>query len=173
MANSDPSKLPTRPGQWTPAPHSTAMPPSTWAKRTNSAPKRDQCRPGKLTRHLTLNLAAREREKEQKRPVKKRRDSNGDKKPRENVQSAMAAIPEERNQRPVRNQKGDAVDVLRTMVDDDGFVWRHTNMTYERRDTPGLVPIGLYGFQHYLSMLGSLILIPLVIFPAMGGTYVS
>lgn len=35
------------------------------------------------------------------------------------------------------------------------------------------VPIGLYGFQHYLSMLGSLILIPLVIVPAMGGAYVS
>lgn len=35
------------------------------------------------------------------------------------------------------------------------------------------VPIGLYGFQHYISMLGSLILIPLVIVPAMGGTYVS
>lgn len=35
------------------------------------------------------------------------------------------------------------------------------------------VPIGLYGFQHYMSMLGSLILIPLVIVPAMGGTYVS
>ncbi|KAJ6410044.1 hypothetical protein OIU84_009526 [Salix udensis] len=44
-------------------------------------------------------------------------------------------------------------------------------MKYELRDTPGLVPIGLYGFQHYLSMLGSLILIPLVIVPAMGGTY--
>ena len=35
------------------------------------------------------------------------------------------------------------------------------------------VPIGLYGFQHYISILGSLILIPLVIVPAMGGTYVS
>lgn len=35
------------------------------------------------------------------------------------------------------------------------------------------VPIGLYGFQHYLSMLGSLILIPLVIVPAMGGSHVS
>lgn len=35
------------------------------------------------------------------------------------------------------------------------------------------VPIGLYGFQHYLSILGSLILFPLVIVPAMGGTYVS
>ncbi|RXH74141.1 hypothetical protein DVH24_021735 [Malus domestica] len=33
------------------------------------------------------------------------------------------------------------------------------------------VPIGLYGFQHYLSMLGSIILIPLVIVPTMGGTY--
>ncbi|GKU93911.1 hypothetical protein SLEP1_g7464 [Rubroshorea leprosula] len=32
------------------------------------------------------------------------------------------------------------------------------------------VPIGLYGFQHYLSILGSLILFPLVIVPAMGGT---
>ncbi|XP_070677853.1 uncharacterized protein [Malus domestica] len=32
-------------------------------------------------------------------------------------------------------------------------------------------PIGLYGFQHYLSMLGLIILIPLVIVPAMGGTY--
>lgn len=35
------------------------------------------------------------------------------------------------------------------------------------------VPIGLYGIQHYLSMLGSLILIPLVIVPAMGGSHVS
>lgn len=34
------------------------------------------------------------------------------------------------------------------------------------------MPIGLYGFQHYLSILGSLILIPLVIVPAMGGTRV-
>ncbi|CBI17081.3 unnamed protein product, partial [Vitis vinifera] len=44
-------------------------------------------------------------------------------------------------------------------------------MKYELRDTPGLVPIGLYGFQHYVSILGSLILIPLVIVPAMGGDH--
>lgn len=36
-----------------------------------------------------------------------------------------------------------------------------------------VVPIGVYGVQHYLSMLGSLVLIPLVIVPAMGGTHVS
>ncbi|KAJ6395569.1 hypothetical protein OIU77_020756 [Salix suchowensis] len=57
-------------------------------------------------------------------------------------------------------------------VEDDGFIGgRQTHMKYELRDTPGLVPIGLYGFQHYLSMLGSLVLIPLVIVPAMGGTH--
>jgi len=36
-----------------------------------------------------------------------------------------------------------------------------------------LVPIGVYGIQHYVSMLGSLILIPLVMVPAMGGSRVS
>jgi hypothetical protein len=36
-----------------------------------------------------------------------------------------------------------------------------------------LVPIGVYGIQHYVSILGSLILIPLVIVPAMGGSHVS
>ncbi|KAK1301189.1 Nucleobase-ascorbate transporter 12 [Acorus calamus] len=57
------------------------------------------------------------------------------------------------------------------IVDDDGFVGRVPHIKYELRDTPGLVPIAFYGFQHYLSILGSLILIPLVIVPAMGGSY--
>lgn len=35
------------------------------------------------------------------------------------------------------------------------------------------VPLILYGLQHYLSIVGSLILIPLVIVPAMGGSTVS
>ena len=35
------------------------------------------------------------------------------------------------------------------------------------------VPIGFYGLQQYLSMLGSLILVPLVTVPAMGGSHVS
>ncbi|OIT39254.1 PREDICTED: nucleobase-ascorbate transporter 12 [Nicotiana attenuata] len=70
------------------------------------------------------------------------------------------------------SRNDEAVDVLpQTVDDDDGFMSRHSHMKYELRDTPGLVPIGLYGFQHYLSMLGSLILIPLVIVPAMGGDH--
>lgn len=35
------------------------------------------------------------------------------------------------------------------------------------------VPLIYYGLQHYLSLVGSLVLIPLVMVPAMGGTDVS
>ncbi|KVI08651.1 Xanthine/uracil/vitamin C permease [Cynara cardunculus var. scolymus] len=38
------------------------------------------------------------------------------------------------------------------------------------RDNPGLVSLVYYGMQHYLSLAGSLIFIPLIIVPAMGGT---
>nr|CAD1817849.1 unnamed protein product [Ananas comosus var. bracteatus] len=55
-------------------------------------------------------------------------------------------------------------------ADDEVFTERQAHIKYELRDTPGLIPIMIYGLQHYLSMLGSLILIPLVIVPAMGGT---
>eukprot|EP00268_Persea_americana_P021099 TRINITY_DN2110_c0_g1_i1.p1 TRINITY_DN2110_c0_g1~~TRINITY_DN2110_c0_g1_i1.p1 ORF type:complete len:705 (+),score=74.91 TRINITY_DN2110_c0_g1_i1:257-2371(+) len=79
------------------------------------------------------------------------------------------AAPPPPQQQPKPSRAGES-DVLPHSNDDEGFVGRHSHMKYELRDTPGLVPIGLYGFQHYLSILGSLILIPLVIVPAMGGT---
>lgn len=74
--------------------------------------------------------------------------------------------PQPQPRRAPRNEEMVVVDGM----EDDGFMSRHSHMKYQLRDTPGLVPIGLYGFQHYLSMLGSLILIPLVIVPAMGGS---
>ncbi|CAO2827899.1 unnamed protein product [Amaranthus hypochondriacus] len=37
-------------------------------------------------------------------------------------------------------------------------------------DNPGFVPVIYYGLQHYLSLAGSLVLIPLIMVPAMGGT---
>ncbi|XP_016461813.1 nucleobase-ascorbate transporter 12 [Nicotiana tabacum] len=84
--------------------------------------------------------------------------------------AAAATTVQQMARRASRNDE--AVDMLpQTVDDDDGFMSRHSHMKYELRDTPGLVPIGLYGFQHYLSMLGSLILIPLVIVPAMGGDH--
>ncbi|EXC35470.1 Nucleobase-ascorbate transporter 11 [Morus notabilis] len=38
------------------------------------------------------------------------------------------------------------------------------------RENPGFVPLMCYGLQHYLSLAGSLIFIPLIIVPSMGGT---
>ncbi|XP_027910629.1 nucleobase-ascorbate transporter 11-like [Vigna unguiculata] len=38
------------------------------------------------------------------------------------------------------------------------------------KENPGIVPLIYYGLQHYLSLAGSLVLIPLVMVPVMGGT---
>ncbi|KAK9676891.1 hypothetical protein RND81_11G108200 [Saponaria officinalis] len=54
--------------------------------------------------------------------------------------------------------------------EEDEVIGRQSHLKYELRDIPGLVPIGLYGVQHYISILGSVILIPLVLVPAMGGS---
>ncbi|KAH6773069.1 nucleobase-ascorbate transporter 12 [Perilla frutescens var. hirtella] len=109
-----------------------------------------------------------DKDKEQTPPVRKRRDSDGAKNLGANGQPAAG----EGSRRAARHEEAAAVDALpQSVMDDDGFISRQSHMKYELRDSPGLVPIGLYGFQHFLSLLGSLILIPLVIVPAMGGTY--
>ncbi|KAL8501220.1 hypothetical protein ACS0TY_020682 [Phlomoides rotata] len=96
-------------------------------------------------------------------PVRTRKDSDGGK---------NLGADREGSRRAVRNDEASAVDVLpQSVLDDDGVMFRNSHMKYELRDSPGLVPIGLYGIQHFLSMMGSLVLIPLVIVPAMGGTY--
>ncbi|GFZ07311.1 nucleobase-ascorbate transporter 12 [Actinidia rufa] len=107
---------------------------------------------------------------EKELPVKRRRDSDGGapKSSTANGQTTVAVPPPPPSRRPVRREE--VVDVLPQTVDDEGFLSRRSHMKYELRDTPGLVPIGLYGFQHYISMLGSLVLVPLVIVPAMGGS---
>lgn len=200
MASSDPTKRP-RPGPWPPAPDSGAMPPSSWAKRTGFRPKfsgettasdSGQIAPapkpkepdsqvdlesGRSGAPLAANGEA-DREKAQvssdkEQSLKKRRASDGGPTPKGSAHGPNGQAPTDPSTQPrvrlVRNE--DVVDVLPQTIDDDGFVGRHSHMKYELRDTPGLVPIGLYGFQHYISILGSLILVPLVIVPAMGGTY--
>uniref|UniRef100_A0A6N2LDK4 Nucleobase-ascorbate transporter 11 n=1 Tax=Salix viminalis TaxID=40686 RepID=A0A6N2LDK4_SALVM len=47
---------------------------------------------------------------------------------------------------------------------------RQSRMRYGLRDNPGFALLMYYGLQHYLSLAGSLIFIPLIIVPAMGGT---
>ncbi|RDY11719.1 Nucleobase-ascorbate transporter 12, partial [Mucuna pruriens] len=125
--------------------------------------------------------------------AKKRRDSNGV--PKSSVLSTNGQAPAAEPPPPPLPRRTarheEVVDGLPQTVDDDAFVSRHSHMKYELRDSPGLeialqkpqlllkndltcisvVPIGVYGIQHYLSILGSLVLIPLVIVPAMGGTH--
>ncbi|XP_059627264.1 nucleobase-ascorbate transporter 12 [Cornus florida] len=204
MASSDPNRRP-RPGPWPPAPESTTMPPSSWAKRTGFRPKfsgetnasdsgqimpppkpkepdaRVDLESGRPRPATAVNgergteklpPVPPEKEKEKEQTVKRRRDSDGGAPNNSSVNGQAATAeppPPPPSRRPVRNEE--VVDVLPQTVDDDGFVSRHSHMKYELRDSPGLVPIGIYGFQHYVSMLGSLILIPLVIVPAMGGTH--
>ncbi|KAG6541030.1 hypothetical protein Mapa_017603 [Marchantia paleacea] len=72
---------------------------------------------------------------------------------------------------PTRAYKQDSeVDIMSQSQDaDDALMNKHSHMKYEIRETPGLVPLVVYGIQHYFSIVGSLILIPLVIVPAAGG----
>ncbi|KAI5059580.1 hypothetical protein GOP47_0025899 [Adiantum capillus-veneris] len=53
---------------------------------------------------------------------------------------------------------------------EDVLLAKQSHMKFEIRENPGFVTSTLYGSQHYLSMAGSIVLIPLVIVPAMGGT---
>ncbi|KAF8396455.1 hypothetical protein HHK36_018074 [Tetracentron sinense] len=197
MANSDPTKRP-RPGPWPPAPEPNAIPSSSWAKKTGfrakfsgetnasdsgpivlaAKPKETEAQADLESGRVRVPPAANgEPESEKKLPAsdrdqsaRRRRESEGAVKSTGPVPNGQArADPQPQPPKPSRHEE--VVDVLPQSLDDDGFVARHSHMKYELRDTPGLVPIGLYGFQHYLSMLGSLILIPLVIVPAMGGSH--
>ncbi|KAL8148081.1 hypothetical protein AgCh_005428 [Apium graveolens] len=183
-ASSDPTKRP-RPGPFPPVPETKAMPASSWAKRTNFKPKfsgeTNSSNSGQLPVPPNPKNAPVQVDLEVGRSVnggaevnnvpvpsektqvlKKRRDSD--------AAPAEVAPPKRNSVPPARTLTIDEA-VLPQTVEDDEFVSRHSHMKYELRDTPGLVPIGFYGFQHYLSILGSLILIPLVIVPAMGGSH--
>ncbi|XP_057538389.1 nucleobase-ascorbate transporter 12 [Amaranthus tricolor] len=113
---------------------------------------------------------------EKETPVKKRRDSDGAGGGSVKGPTPIANGQAHRNEVPARREQGrneEAVEVVPPVQNwgDDGFVERQSHMKYELRDAPGIVPIGFYGLQHYVSILGSIILIPLVIVPAMGGSY--
>ncbi|KAL6959499.1 Nucleobase-ascorbate transporter 11 [Sarracenia purpurea var. burkii] len=47
---------------------------------------------------------------------------------------------------------------------------RSSGMKFGLRENPGFVPLMYYGLQHYLSIAGSLIFIPIILVPSMGGT---
>ncbi|KAJ6906567.1 nucleobase-ascorbate transporter 12 [Populus alba x Populus x berolinensis] len=180
MSTSDPKARPI-PGKRPPAPESAAMPPSSWAKKTGFRPKFSGETNGSDSGQISLPPRPKEQrdaqpdleaENKDQTVVKRRRDSDGGSGGAKKDGSGHGANGAGTNGPPSGPRRAAARNEEVIDVEDGGFAGgRHTHMKYELRDTPGLVPIGLYGFQHYLSMLGSLILIPLVIVPAMGGTY--
>ncbi|XP_076887149.1 nucleobase-ascorbate transporter 12-like [Bidens hawaiensis] len=167
-----------------PKPDAPAIPPSSWAKRTGFRPRfsgetnaGDSGQINKPPVDPRVNgdapvtaLVSLPVESGKDESVKKKRDET----PAARVTAkpaaaaAVAPVAARGGQRAVRN--GDMENALPQIVEDE-YVTRHPHMKYELRDTPGLVPIGFYELQHYLSMLGSLVLIPLVIVPAMGGDH--
>ncbi|ESQ51244.1 hypothetical protein EUTSA_v10016327mg [Eutrema salsugineum] len=212
MSSSDPKTGP-KPGPWPPAPESSAMPPSTWAKKTGFRPKfsgevnasdsvraarQPETQPDLEAGQARLRPppvpavanGGTDKDKNEKpppppppplpssrpgavaagpvkdQPVKRRRDSDGVVGRSNGPDGANGSGDPIR--RPTRIEE--AVGVLPQSMDDD-LAARNLHMKYGLRDTPGLVPIGFYGLQHNLSMLGSLILVPLVIVPAMGGSH--
>ncbi|KAG6600689.1 Nucleobase-ascorbate transporter 11, partial [Cucurbita argyrosperma subsp. sororia] len=52
----------------------------------------------------------------------------------------------------------------------EGGWLRPSGMKLGPTENPGYVPLMYYGLQHYLSLVGSVVFIPLIIVPAMGGT---
>lgn len=71
---------------------------------------------------------------------------------------------------PVRIQRELEPDLVSQSQDADEATVKSSHLKYELRETPGLFFLILYAIQHYLSIIGSLILIPLVIVPAMNGS---
>ncbi|KAJ0084507.1 hypothetical protein Patl1_30487 [Pistacia atlantica] len=190
MSSSNPKNRP-KPGPWPPAPDSAPVPPSSWAKRTGFRPKFSGETNASYSGQITLTPKPKEPETQPDLEAARASgqsgaaaaggfgtaglecgNGNGNGNGNGVAPATATAVQTETNQQqPRRAPRNDDVVVVDGM-DDDGFAPRqHTHMKYELRDTPGLVPIGLYGFQHYLSILGSLILIPLVMVPAMGGTH--
>ncbi|KAF8404713.1 hypothetical protein HHK36_009601 [Tetracentron sinense] len=63
------------------------------------------------------------------------------------------------------------IDVFTDSEESDHGGWRRpSRVKCGLRENPGFVPLIYYGAQHYLSLTGSIIFIPLIIVPAMGGT---
>lgn len=63
-------------------------------------------------------------------------------------------------------------DLEQDLVSEDAeeMMAKQSLLKYDIRETPGIVSLILYAIQHYISIIGSLILIPLVIVPAMHGS---
>ncbi|PNY08064.1 nucleobase-ascorbate transporter 11-like protein [Trifolium pratense] len=85
--------------------------------------------------------------------------------------AAVAPMPEQKKEEEGVSE-GDVKVNLYAEGDEpvDRECQRPSGMKYGLTENPGHVPLIYYGLQHYLSLIGSLVLIPLVMIPVMGGT---
>ncbi|KAG8054690.1 hypothetical protein GUJ93_ZPchr0001g31726 [Zizania palustris] len=171
-----------RPGPWPPAPPPPPQPQHlSWAKRTGfqsrvsgessvtfSAPNSGQVplsRPSEAPSDLESGPAA--RPSSALTPPPAATAANADQQPPP-LPSARTRRKDSDGGRP--NGQAAAAPLPQLLEEEDDAPERPAHVKYELRDSPGVFPIGVYGFQHYISMLGSIILIPLVMVPAMGGS---
>ncbi|XP_027346947.1 nucleobase-ascorbate transporter 11-like isoform X2 [Abrus precatorius] len=84
--------------------------------------------------------------------------------------SSVAPLPEQKEE----EDTGEGVVKVNLYPDEEEPAdrgWQGpSGLKYGLTENPGLVPLIYYGLQHYLSLIGSLVLIPLIMVPAMGGT---
>ncbi|XP_061343242.1 nucleobase-ascorbate transporter 11-like [Gastrolobium bilobum] len=93
------------------------------------------------------------------------RDNNGHGVP------AVAPLPEQKNEDQGVGEEDVKVNLYPEGEEPADRGWQApSELKYGLRENPGLVPLIYYGLQHYLSLIGSLVLIPLIMVPAMGGT---
>ncbi|RDX88582.1 Nucleobase-ascorbate transporter 11, partial [Mucuna pruriens] len=84
--------------------------------------------------------------------------------------SAVAPLPEQKKEEEVVAEDV-KVNLFLEGEEPSGRGWQGpSGLKYGITENPGLVPLIYYGLQHYLSLIGSLVLIPLIMVPTMGGT---
>ncbi|KAJ3677976.1 hypothetical protein LUZ60_001779 [Juncus effusus] len=192
MASNGQGPRRARPGPWPPGPSNNSNQPLSWAKRTgfkgrlsgesnaSSAPNSGQI---SLPRphDANANVTPASRDLEAGRPTAANSlppppltppsaNANANNGNGGNVSKERGIQPQVRNQRPNQQASRHHLPQVREDHDDDDLPERNSHINYRLSDSPGLVGIMVYGIQHYISMMGSLILIPLVIVPAMGGS---
>ncbi|XP_010025392.2 nucleobase-ascorbate transporter 11 isoform X2 [Eucalyptus grandis] len=89
-----------------------------------------------------------------------------------NGRGVAAVAPGVEMNKDDRKEEGDVrIDVYPEGEEPENGWWnRSPGMRLGLRDNPGFVPIIYYSLQHYLSLAGSLIFIPLIMVPTMGGS---
>ncbi|KAF7031677.1 hypothetical protein CFC21_042970 [Triticum aestivum] len=184
----------SRPGPWPPAPPPQPQPqPLSWAKRTGfqprvsgessataSAPNSGQAplpRPPGAPADLESGPPARPNPALPPPPAAAATNAKQQQPqppPQQRQQQQPPAAPPARTRR--RDSEGGrpngqpAAAPLPQLQEEEDVPERPAHVKYELRDSPGIFPVMIYGFQHYISMLGSIILVPLVMVPAMGGS---